>query len=60
MDLYNLGILNMHIADLLFTIEIHNGGSFERNPELVYLRGRCDPNHLSYFEIQDMCVECGT
>ncbi len=60
MDLYNLGILNMHIADLLFTIEIHNGGSFERNPELVYLCGRCDPNHLSYFEIQDMCVECGT
>ena len=64
-DLCNLGILNMQMANLLFAIEIHSGGSFERNPELVYLGGkvvtysRCDPNCLSYFEIQDMVAECG-
>jgi hypothetical protein len=54
----------MQMENLLFTIEIHSGGSFERNSELVYLGGRvdtiskCDPDRLSYFEIQDMCVEC--
>ena len=55
----------MQMVDLLFTVEIHSGGSFERNSELVYLGGRvvivsnCDPNRLSYFEIQNMCVEYG-
>ena len=55
----------MQMANLLFTIEIHGVGSFERNPKLVYLSSRvdtvskCDPDRLSYFEIQDMCVEYG-
>ena len=47
------------MADLLFTIDIHSGGSFEGNPKLAYLGGRCDLDQLSYFEIQDMCVESG-
>ena len=65
MDLCNLGFLNMQIENLLFAIEFHSGGSFERNPKLVYLGGRvdtytrCDPDRLSYFEIQDMVVEYG-
>ena len=64
-DLCNLGFLNMQIENLLFAIEFHSGGSFERNPKLVYLGGRvdtysrCDPDRLSYFEIQDMVVEYG-
>uniref|UniRef100_A0A2N9HEE9 Uncharacterized protein n=1 Tax=Fagus sylvatica TaxID=28930 RepID=A0A2N9HEE9_FAGSY len=54
------------MTNLLFEIEIHSGGQFERNPELVYLGGKVstyckiDPNRLSYFEIQDMIAECGS
>uniref|UniRef100_A0A2N9GDS7 Uncharacterized protein n=1 Tax=Fagus sylvatica TaxID=28930 RepID=A0A2N9GDS7_FAGSY len=53
------------MTNLLFEIEIHSGGQFERNPELVYLGGKVstyckvDPDRLSYFEIQDMVAECG-
>ena len=66
MDLFNLGFFNMQMTNLLFEIEIHSGGQFERNPELVYLGGKVstyckvDPDRLSYFEIQDMVVECGS
>jgi hypothetical protein len=65
-DLFTLGFLNMQMTNLYFEIEIHSGGQFERNPELVYLGGKVstypkvDPDHLSYFEIQDMVVECGS
>uniref|UniRef100_A0A2N9HJM3 PB1-like domain-containing protein n=1 Tax=Fagus sylvatica TaxID=28930 RepID=A0A2N9HJM3_FAGSY len=54
------------MTNLLFEIEIHSGGQFERNPELVYLGGKVstyckiDPDRLSYFEIQDMVAECGS
>ena len=57
MDLCNFGILNMQMANLLSTIEIHSGGSFVRNPKLVNLGGRvvtvskCDLDRLNYFEI---------
>uniref|UniRef100_A0A2N9J2Q8 Uncharacterized protein n=1 Tax=Fagus sylvatica TaxID=28930 RepID=A0A2N9J2Q8_FAGSY len=48
------------MTNLYFEIEIHSGGQFERNPELVYLGGKVstypkvDPDRLSYFEIQDI------
>jgi hypothetical protein len=64
-DLFNLGFFNMQMTNLFFEIEIHSGGQFERNPELVYLGGKvstyCKVNldRLSYFEIQDMVTECG-
>uniref|UniRef100_A0A2N9HYT5 SWIM-type domain-containing protein n=1 Tax=Fagus sylvatica TaxID=28930 RepID=A0A2N9HYT5_FAGSY len=54
------------MTNLYFEIEIHSGGQFERNLELVYLGGKVstylkvDPNRLSYFEIQDMVAECGS
>ena len=66
MDLFNLGFFNMQMTNLLFEIEIHSGGQFEGNPELVYLGGKVstcckvDLDHLSYFEIQDMVAECGS
>ena len=65
-DLFTLGFLNMQMTNLYFEIEIHSGGQFERNPELVYLGGKVstypkvDPDRLSYFEIQDMVAECGS
>jgi hypothetical protein len=65
-DLFNLGFFNMQMTNLYFEIEIHSGGQFERNPELVYLGGKVstyykvDLDRLSYFEIQDMVAECGS
>ena len=56
----------MQMTNLLFKIEIHSGGQFERNLELVYLGGKVstypkvNPDRLSYFEIQDMVAECGS
>ena len=56
----------MQMINLLFEIEIHSDGPFERNPKLVYLGGKVstypkvDPDRLSYFEIQDMVAECGS
>ena len=56
----------MQMTNLLFEIKIHSGGIFVRNPELVYLGGKVstyykiDPDHLSYFEIQDMVAEYGS
>jgi hypothetical protein len=65
-DLFNLGFFNIQMTNLLFEIEIHSSGQFERNPEVVYLGGKVstyckvDPDRLSYFEIQDMVAECGS
>ena len=66
-DLCNLFFFfNMQMTNMLFEIEIHSDGQFERNPELVYLGGKVstyckiDPERLSYFEIQDMVAECGS
>ncbi len=65
MDLFNLGFFNMQMTNLLFEIEIHSGGQFERNPKLVYLGDKVstsckvDPDRLNYFEIQDAVAECG-
>ena len=56
----------MQMINLLFEIEIHSDGPFERNPKLVYLGGKVstyckiDPDRLSYFEIQDMVAKCGS
>ncbi|KAK9989706.1 hypothetical protein SO802_029945 [Lithocarpus litseifolius] len=53
------------MADLTFNFEIHHGGQFGWNLDLVYLGGSTsfiddvDPNKLSYFEIQDMCCGLG-
>ena len=66
MDLFNLGFFDMQMTNFLFEIEIHSGGQFERNPELVYLGGKVstyckvDYDRLSYFEIQDMVAEYGS
>ena len=55
----------MQMADLTLIFEIHHGGKFVWNPNLVYLRGsnyfydKVDPDRLSYFEIQDMCCGLG-
>ena len=55
----------MQMADLAFNFEIHHGGQFLWNPDLVYLGGsisfvdNVDPNKLSYFEIQDICSDVG-
>ena len=65
-DLFNLGFFDMQMTNFLFEIEIHSGGQFERNPELVYLGGKVstyckvDYDRLSYFEIQDMVAEYGS
>ena len=48
-----------------FNFEIHHGGQFVWNPDLVYLGGstsfvdNVDPDKLSYFEIQDICSDVG-
>ncbi|KAL4625631.1 hypothetical protein ACB092_05G039500 [Castanea dentata] len=53
------------MADLTFNFEIHHGGQFVWNPDLVYLGGNTsfidnvDSNKLSYFEIQDICSDVG-
>ena len=55
----------MQMVDLRFTFEIHHGGHFVWNPNLVYLDGSVSvinevgPNRLSLFEIQDICGELG-
>ena len=51
----------MQMADLTFNFEIHHGGQFVWNLDLVYLGGstsfidEVDPDKLGYFEIQDIC-----
>ncbi|XP_065629274.1 uncharacterized protein LOC136067409 [Quercus suber] len=53
------------MADLAFNFEIHHGGQFVWNPDLVYLGGstslvdNVDPDRLSYFEIQGICSDVG-
>ena len=58
-------VFYMQMVDLNFIFEIHHGGSFVWNPNLVYLGGsisiidEVDPDKLIYFEIRDMCGELG-
>ena len=58
-------VFYMQMADLTLIFEIHHGGKFVRNPNLVYLRGsnyfydKVDPDRLSYFEIRDICCSLG-
>ena len=58
-------VFYMQMADLAFNFEIHHGGQFVWNPNLVYLGGstsfvdNVDLNKLSYFEIQDICSNVG-
>ena len=58
-------VFYMQMAYLTFNFEIHHGGQFVWNPDLVYLGGstsfinKVDPDKLSYFEIQDMCYGLG-
>ena len=55
----------MQMANLAFNFEIHHGGKFVWNPDLVYLGGstsfvdNVDPDRLSYFEVQDICFDMG-
>ena len=48
-----------------FDFTIHHSGYFEWNPSLEYVAGEVsiignvDPNLLSHFEIQDICVDVG-
>ena len=48
-----------------FDFTIHHSGYFEWNPSLEYVAGEVsvignvDPNLLSHFEIQDICVDAG-
>ena len=48
-----------------FDFTIHHNGYFEWNPSLEYVAGEVsvignvDPNLLSHFEIQDICVDAG-
>ena len=58
-------VFYMQIVDLEFKFEIHHGGQFVWNPDLVYLGGstsfvdNVDLDKLSYFEIQDICYDVG-
>ena len=58
-------VFYMQMADLAFNFEIHHGGKFVWNPNLVYLGGsssfveNVDPDRLSYFEVQDICFDVG-
>ena len=58
-------VFYMQMADLTFNFEIHHGGQFVWNPDLVYLvvstsfYDEVDLDRLSYFEIQDMCCVFG-
>ena len=62
--LYSI-VFYMQMVDLTFNFEIHHGGQFVWNLDLVYLGGstsfydKVDPDRLSYFEIQDMCCGLG-
>ena len=55
----------MQMVDLTFSFEIHHGGQFVWNPNLVYLGGsisfidEVDSDKLSYFVIQDICGDLG-
>ena len=52
-------------AEIHFDFTIHHSGNFEWNPGLEYvggevsIMGNVDPNVLSHFKIQDICVEVG-
>ena len=52
-------------AKIRFDFTIHHSGYFEWNPSLEYVAGEVsvignvDPNLLSHFEIQDICVDVG-
>ena len=52
-------------AKIRFDFTIHHSGYFEWNPSLEYVAGEVsvignvDPNLLSHFEIQDICVDAG-
>ena len=51
--------------EIRFDFTIHHSGYFEWNPSLEYVAGEVsvignvDPNLLSHFEIQDICVDAG-
>ena len=51
--------------EIHFDFTIHHSGYFEWNPSLEYVAGEVsvignvDPNLLSHFEIQDICVDAG-
>ena len=50
-------VFYMQMTDLAFNFEIHHGGKFVWNLDLVYLGGstsfvdNIDPDRLSYFEV---------
>ena len=52
-------------AEIRFDFTIHHSGNFEWIPGLEYVgdevftMGNVDPDLLSHFEIQDICVEAG-
>ena len=58
-------VFYMQMADLAFNFEIHHGGKFVWNSDLVYLGGsssfveNVDLDRLSYFEVQDICFDVG-
>ncbi|KAL0010450.1 hypothetical protein SO802_005558 [Lithocarpus litseifolius] len=64
-EFHDLENFDEKMADLTFNFEIHHGGQFVWNPDLVYLGGSTsfiddvDLDKLSYFEIQDMCCGLG-
>ena len=51
------------LLKFIFDFTIHHSGNFEWNPSLEYVGGEVstvanvDPDLLSHFEIQDICVE---
>ena len=55
----------MSMVVLTFSFEIHHGGQFVWNPDLVYLGDsisfidEVDPDRLSLFEIQDIWGDLG-
>ena len=58
-------VFYIQMVDLTFNFEIHHGGQFVWNPDLVYLGDstsfidKVDPDKLSYFEIQHICSNVG-
>ena len=54
---HNSVVFYMQMANLAFNFEIHHGGKFVWNLDLVYLGGstsfvdNIDPDRLSYFEV---------
>ena len=53
------------VVEICFDFTIYHSGNFEQNPSLEYVGGEVstianvDPDLLSHFEIQDICVEAG-